>query len=76
MRCLICRRPLLHCAVPGLAIGPTCAKQRGLAPEPAQRRPRLFDLRRTTPDPAQVDWVAQLSAAHSDGVLPSMPRGG
>ena len=33
MRCAICRRPLLCSAVPGLQIGPKCAKDRGLLPE-------------------------------------------
>lgn len=63
MRCLICSRPLLHCAVPGVAIGPTCAKKRGLAPEKVPRV-RLFDIRHAKPDPAQLDWI-NLLAAHT-----------
>lgn len=61
MKCSICNRPLLHCAVPGIAIGPTCAKQRGLAPDPKPRRQRLFDMRPTRPNPAQIDWVNSLT---------------
>lgn len=60
MRCLICRRPLQRCAVPGLQIGPTCAKSRGLAPERI-RRIHLFDNKATEPNPAQDDWVNQLT---------------
>lgn len=56
MKCSICNRPLLHCAVPGIAIGPTCAKRRGLAPDRVPRV-RLADHRHTKPDPAQLDWV-------------------
>ena len=66
MRCSICRRPLLHCAVPGLQIGPKCARDRGLMPEPT-RRLRLFDLRHTTPDPAQLDWVNLFNAGRLAG---------
>lgn len=61
MRCSICQRPLLHCAVPGIAIGPTCARKRGLGPEPKPRRPRLFDIRATRPNPAQLDWINTLT---------------
>lgn len=61
MRCLMCSRPLLHCAVPGIAIGPTCAKRRGLAPE-SVRRVRLFDIRATQPDTHQIDWINLINA--------------
>lgn len=61
MKCSICNRPLLHCAVPGIAIGPTCAKRRGLAPERAPRV-RLFDIRATEPDTHQMDWINYLNA--------------
>jgi hypothetical protein len=61
MRCSICNRPLLHCAVPGIAIGPTCAAKRGLAPERSPRV-RLFDIRATQPDTHQVDWVNLINA--------------
>lgn len=61
MRCVMCHRPLNASAVPGLQIGPKCAKDRGLLPE-RSRRPRLFALRHTTPDPAQIDWVNLLNA--------------
>lgn len=71
MKCSICNRPLLHCAVPGIAIGPVCAAKRGLAPEPKRRRPRLFDQRRTSADRAQADWVAQLAAGQEVGIAPS-----
>lgn len=66
MRCLMCSRPLLHCAVPGIAIGPTCAKKRGLAPERVPRV-RIFDIRHTTPDPAQIDWVNLINAGRMAG---------
>lgn len=66
MRCSICDRPLLHCAVPGIAIGPTCAKKRGLAPERVPRV-RLFYLRHTKPDPAQIDWVNLINAGRLAG---------
>jgi hypothetical protein len=64
MRCSICDRPLLHCAVPGIAIGPTCAKKRGLAPKPKPRRASIFSFipRRSQRDEAQIDWVNQLNA--------------
>lgn len=66
MRCLMCSRPLLHCAVPGVAIGPTCAKKRGLAPERVPRV-RLWDIKTTTPDPAQIDWVNLINAGRMAG---------
>lgn len=61
MRCVMCRRPLSTSAVPGLAIGPKCAKDRGLAPE-KHRRPRLFDIRATEPNTHQIDWVNLINA--------------
>jgi hypothetical protein len=61
MHCLICRRPLIRQAVPGLCIGPKCAKDRGLMPEPI-RRTRLFDTRATQPNTAQIDWVNLINA--------------
>ncbi|RZJ12198.1 MAG: hypothetical protein EOP39_04370 [Rubrivivax sp.] len=61
MKCSICARPLLHCAVPGIAIGPTCAKRRGLAPERVPRV-RLFDIRATEPTTHQIDWVNLINA--------------
>lgn len=60
MKCSICQRPLLHCAVPGIAIGPTCAKKRGLAPEKAPRV-RLFE-RATQPTTHQEDWINLINA--------------
>lgn len=63
MRCVMCGRPLMRRAIESLDIGPVCAKKRGLwAGERKPRRPRLFDLRHTTPDPAQLDWVNLLIA--------------
>lgn len=64
MKCLVCRRQLLHCAVPGVPIGPKCAKRRGLMPVPTRRQAvRLFsNLTHTTPDPAQMDWVNSLTS--------------
>ncbi len=56
MRCLICSRPLGATAAPGLAIGPVCAKKRGLLPDKVPRV-RLADLRHTTPDAGQLDWI-------------------
>lgn len=61
MRCSICNRPLLHCAVPGIAIGPTCAAKRGLAPERVPRI-RLFYTRATRPNPHQMDWINLINA--------------
>lgn len=56
MRCAICRRPLIRSAVPGMLLGPSCAKQRGLLPE-RERRIRLFTPSRQADDPRQVDWI-------------------
>jgi hypothetical protein len=62
----MCSRAINSTAIPGLEIGPVCAKQRGLMPERA-RRPRLFDVRHTTPDPAQIDWVELINAGRLAG---------
>lgn len=64
MKCLVCGRQLLHCAVPEVPIGPKCAKRRGLMPAPTRRQAvRLFsNTTRTPPDPAQVDWVNLINA--------------
>ncbi|MBT9493919.1 MAG: hypothetical protein IV107_16595 [Paucibacter sp.] len=63
MRCSICRRPLLHCAVPGLQIGPQCARKRGLMPPAAGRRIQIITPRRAGKDFKQIDWVNQINAA-------------
>lgn len=65
MRCLICRRPLLRQAVPGLDIGPKCAKDRGLTPDKTPRV-RLFDTRAIHPNQHQVDWVNLVNAGGLD----------
>lgn len=63
MRCSICRRPLLHPAVPGLQIGPKCARDRGLMPAAERRRAVIVaPVRRRKPTSAQVDWVDALAA--------------
>ncbi len=56
MRCAICKRPLIRCAVPGLQIGPTCAKNRGLTPDKPTRVRKVEDAGRHV-DPKQVDWI-------------------
>lgn len=63
MRCSICSRPLIRCAVPGLAIGPNCARKRGLMPERLRIR-RVEDSARET-DPRQVDWISSLPSIAS-----------
>jgi len=61
MRCAICRRPLLCSAVPGMQIGPKCAKDKGLMPKQERRRAAVAALRmRKRPDSAQVDWIKEL----------------
>jgi len=47
--------------VPGIAIGPTCAAKRGLAPERTPRV-RLFDIRATQPNTHQLDWINLINA--------------
>lgn len=70
MKCVVCRRQILHCAVPGVPIGPTCAKRRGLwAGE--RRRVRLFDSRQTRPDPAQLDWVNLINTGTAEESRPT-----
>jgi hypothetical protein len=39
MRCVMCNRPLIRQAAPGLMIGPVCAAKRGLLPVIAKTRP-------------------------------------
>lgn len=68
MRCSICRRPLLHPAVPGLQIGPKCARDRGLMPTAERRRAVIAAPRRgRKPDDGQVDWINTLSAGEAGG---------
>jgi hypothetical protein len=62
MRCSICRRPLLHCAVPGIAIGPICAKKRGLMPERELPASIFSHVPRATRHDGQLDWINQLDA--------------
>lgn len=56
MRCFACSRPLVRSAVPGLHIGPKCAKDRALtvkqdtAARVPPSKPSAYDSR-------QVDWV-------------------
>ena len=62
MRCSICHRRLLRLAVPGLQIGPKCARDRGLLPEPV-RRVRIFSTTAVrSPDVHQVDWIHLINA--------------
>lgn len=61
MRCCMCKRPLGRVAVPGLLIGPKCARDRGLMPEPA-RRTKVFAPRRPSKGQEQIDWIKQLNA--------------
>lgn len=70
MRCSICHRPLLHCAVPGLQIGPKCAKDRGLLPDRARRIRRVEDSGREI-DPRQVDWVNLINSNRLTHGFPS-----
>lgn len=68
MRCSICRRPLLHQAVPGLQIGPKCARDRGLMPAPERRRVVIVAPRPARrPDDGQIDWINTLFAGHAGG---------
>lgn len=56
LRCFACHRPLIRYAVPGLAIGPKCAKNRDLLP--SRDRPlRIITPGRQFEDPRQADWV-------------------
>lgn len=62
MRCSICRRPLLHPAVPGLQIGPKCARDRGILPAPVRRRAVIVaPVRRSATDNRQMDWIEALA---------------
>lgn len=71
MKCIVCGRQLLHCAVDGVAIGPTCAKKRGLwAGERRSRRGRIADARRSTTDPAQLDWVNLINTGNAEESRP------
>lgn len=56
LRCSICKRPLIRCAVPGLQIGPKCAADRGLLPRTG-RRMRIIPPPKLNVDPLQVDWI-------------------
>lgn len=69
MRCVMCLRRLNASAVPGLAIGPKCAKDRGLMPAKS-RRVRPFDSRGRAESPDQVDWVSSLNAGQPSGEAP------
>lgn len=66
MRCSICRRPLLHPAVPGLQIGPKCARDRGLLPVPERRRAVIVAPRRARrPDDGQIDWINTMNTGQA-----------
>lgn len=70
LRCSICRRPLLRCAVPGLQIGPKCAKDRDLLP--ARVRIRRVEVERDA-DQRQIDWVKALDAEPPLLIIPERP---
>ena len=68
----MCSRPLNESAVPGLNVGPICAKKRGLLPEPTRRRAvRIFTNLTRTPDAAQVDWINLINAGTAGESCPA-----
>ena len=66
MRCSICRRPLLHCAVPGLQIGPKCAKDRGLLPDRQPRASVFTHIPRATRHDGPGEWINLSNAGQLD----------
>jgi len=60
----MCNRPLNETAVPGLQIGPKCAKDRGLLPGRPDRRLRARGVaqHRTHHDIRQIDWITTMNA--------------
>lgn len=69
MRCVMCNRPLLVSAVPGLHVGPTCAKKRGLSQEKGIRLRKVEDEGREV-DPRQVDWLNSLDSEKVGLIMP------
>lgn len=65
LRCCICNRALLRPALPGLMIGPVCAKKRGYSltdgGEPQMRI--VAPVRRRQLDQQQVDWIEAMGGA-------------
>lgn len=62
MRCFVCHRVLLRCAVPNLQIGPTCARKRGYLSTGQDRRTRTARPARGQKHqppihPLQLDWI-------------------
>lgn len=71
MRCWICHRPLIHCAVPGLEIGPKCAADRGLLPDRPQRFRRV-EVERV--EDGQIDWIALIDTSNGGATSMAKPE--
>lgn len=65
LRCCICNRALLRPALPGLMIGPVCAKKRGYSLTDGGEPRMLFvaPVRRRQLNQQQVDWIEAMSTA-------------
>lgn len=61
LRCFVCSRPLLRCAVPNLQIGPTCARKRGYLGAGQDRRTRTARPSRGQKHPQQIDWINNIN---------------
>ena len=57
MRCLICHRQMLTSAVPCMQIGPKCARDRGLLPEPTHHTRIFSSVTARSPEELQTDWI-------------------
>lgn len=69
MRCQYCLRPLIASAVPGMRVGPKCAKDRGLLPghHSYRRHTHLVVVRgRSLLDPNQIDWINHQTPAEPE----------
>ncbi|MCU7372838.1 hypothetical protein PEC18_18735 [Paucibacter sp. O1-1] len=64
LKCCICNRALLRPALPGLMIGPVCAKKRGYSLTGGEPQMRIFaPVRRRQLNQQQVDWIEALGGA-------------
>lgn len=69
--CFVCHRKLIRCAVPGLQIGPVCARNRGYLLEPdvrpaaATRAGVVSHISRGRRSDAQLDWINELASGHA-----------
>lgn len=68
MKCVMCNRPLLASAVPGLQVGRVCARKRGLMPKQVRRAAgRLIARARNSSRqlPTQMDWIRDQMGGHA-----------